>query len=44
MDSRIGMYVRDKEFLEEELRVTRARLDEWMSMERMNVRRDFQVF
>lgn len=27
MDSRINLYIKDKDYLEEELRVTRARLD-----------------
>ena len=30
--------------MEEELKVTRARLDEWMSMEKMHTRRDFKVY
>jgi hypothetical protein len=31
-ESRIGLYLKDKEQMEEELRAARARLDEWVSM------------
>ena len=46
MDTRINLYIKDKDHLEEELRVTRARLDEWMSMEKINNigYRDFKVY
>lgn len=37
---RVGLYLKDKESLEEELRQARARLDEWSSMERVNARRE----
>jgi hypothetical protein len=36
---RVGLYLKDKESLEEELRQARARLDEWSSMERVNAKR-----
>ncbi len=43
-DSRLNVYVKEKERLDEELRVARARLDEWMSMDRVHgVKRDFQL-
>lgn len=41
----MNVYIKEKERLDEELRVTRARLDEWMSMERVQgVRRDYKVY
>lgn len=40
----MGLYLRDKAALEEELRVARARLEEWSSMERLGARRDVQLY
>lgn len=41
---RVGLYLKDKQGLEEELRQAKARLDEWSSMERVNAKREMQIY
>ncbi len=41
---RVGLYLKDKQALEEQLRQAKARLDEWSSMERVNAKRETQIY
>lgn len=43
-ESRIGLYLKDKDIMEEELRSAKVRLDEWATMDRVGANRQIQLF